>query len=250
MPRPYRREVLDPLGRVAGRYDALGMGDVRDRALPQNPETRVVTVGNAVTAMVLHGLGVVHPQRSRGPMFLQNTPTPRRSAPGVAAQPLHDETLGRALDTRSAAGVPERYRLMAVTAAQRLRLTPTCAPLERTRVPVDGRDHSGAEPDAHVMHLTRGSSREHRPALTHVRLDVSVAHHAGIPVLRKPLRGTTVAIPVMRVTLGRSSPRTCGRSRPPTVRRTWGPTARATVQTPLSSWQTRGPKGARGSLPP
>jgi hypothetical protein len=41
-------------------------------------------------------------------------------APGIDAQHLHDDTLGRALDTLYEYGVTELYSLVAVTAAQRL----------------------------------------------------------------------------------------------------------------------------------
>jgi transposase len=95
------------------------------------------------------------------------------------------------LDTLYAAGVTELYRLIAVTAAQRLGLTPTFAHLDRTSFHVDGRDNSSEEPDEHVMHITRGYSRDHRPDLNQVMLDLIVAHQAGIPVLMKPLSGHT-----------------------------------------------------------
>ena len=81
------------------------------------------------------------------------------------------------------------YRLMAATAAQRLRLAPTFAQLDRTSFPVDGRDNSAVEPDAEVLHSTRGDSRDHRPDLNHVLLDLMVEHQAGIPLLMKPLSG-------------------------------------------------------------
>lgn len=90
-------EVLDHLGLVAGMFDELGIGDVLDRAMQHNPETRIVTVGNAVKAMVLNGLGFMNQQLYLVPKFFQNKPTQRRIAPGGDAQPLHDDTLGRAL---------------------------------------------------------------------------------------------------------------------------------------------------------
>ncbi len=34
------------------------------------------------------------------------------------------------------------------------------------------------EPDAHVMHITRGHRQDHRPELNQVMLDVSVEHQA------------------------------------------------------------------------
>lgn len=191
MPRLYRSDVLDHRGLVAGMSDARGMGEARDRALQQSPETRCVPVGSAVKAMVLNGLGCVHQQRYLGPLFFQHQPTQRLIAPGIDAQHRHDETLGRALDTLYAAGVTELYRLMAAMAVQRVGLTPTCAPLERPSCHVDGRSNRHAEPDAHVMHMTRGDSRDHRPDLNHVMLDLMVEHPAGIPVLMKPLSGHT-----------------------------------------------------------
>src|SRR5262245_30123550 len=156
-------EVLDHLGLVAGLCDELGIGDVRDRAMPPNPATHMVTVGNAVNAMVLNGLGVVTQPLDLVPRFCQHTPTQRLIAPGIAAQPRHDDTLGRAWDLLEDDGVTALYRLMAATAAPRLGLAPLLAPLESPSVPVDGRDNSAEEPDAEGIHLTRGDRRDHRP---------------------------------------------------------------------------------------
>ena len=127
---------------TAGMYDERGIGDVLDRTTQHTPETRFVPVGHAVKARISMGWALCT-NHSIVPMFCQNKPTPRLVAPGIDAQPLHDETLGRALDTLSAAGVTARYRLMAVMAAHRLGLTPTCAHLESPSFHVDGRDNSG-----------------------------------------------------------------------------------------------------------
>ena len=80
---------------------------------------------------------------------------------------------------------------MAVTAVQRVGVTPRFAHLDRTSFHVDGRYNSAEEPEAHVIHMTRGSSRDQRPDLNQVMLDWLVEHQAGIPLLMKPLRGTT-----------------------------------------------------------
>jgi transposase len=182
---------LDHLGLVAGRFDELGIGDVLDQAMQHHPETRIVTVGNAVNAMVLHGLGVVNQPLYLVPRFFQNKPTQRLIAPGIAAQHRHDDTLGRALDMLSDDGVTALYRLMAATAAQRLGLAPTCAHLDRTSFHGDGRYHSAEEPDAEVMHMTRGYRRDHRPDLNQVMRDLIVEHQAGMPLLMQPLSGNS-----------------------------------------------------------
>jgi transposase len=182
-------EVLDHLGLVAGMFDELGIGDVLDRALHHNPETRIVTAGSAVKAMVLNGLGVVNQQLSLVPRFFQHKPTQRLITPGIDAQHLHDDTLGRVWDILYDSGVTELSSLLAATAAQRLGLAPTFAHLDRTSFHVDGRYNSAEDPEAQVMHIPRGSSRDHRPDLNQVMLDLLVEHQAGIPLLMQPLSG-------------------------------------------------------------
>jgi transposase len=172
-------------------FDELGIGDVLDRVLQHTPETRIVTVGSAVKAMVLNGLGFVTQPLYLVPRFFQNKPTQRLIAPGVDAQHLHDDTLGRTLDMLYAYGVTELYSLIAATAAQRLGLAPTFAHLDSTSFHVDGRYNSAEEPDTEVIHITRGYSRDHRPDLNQVMLDLIVEHQAGIPLLMKPLSGNS-----------------------------------------------------------
>lgn len=184
-----RRPIGDHLGLVAAMVDELGMGDVMDHAPQQHPAMRIVTAGTAVNALVRNGRGFVNPPLSRVPHFFQHKPTARLFASCIEATHLHDDALGRALATLYAHGVTALDRLMAATAARRRRLTPTGAHLARTRCHVEGRDNSDAAPDAPVMHSTRGDRRAQRPDLNHVLLDVSVAHHAGMPVLMLPRSG-------------------------------------------------------------
>jgi transposase len=187
----YRSQVLDHLGLVAGMFDELGIGDVLDHATHQNPEMRDLTVGEAVKAMVLNGLGFINQALYLVPRFFQNKPTSRLIAPRVAPKQLNDDALGRALDTLYDYGVTELYSLIAATAAQRLGLVPRFAHLDSTSFHVDGRYNSDEEPDEHVIHITRGYSRDQRPDLNQVMLDLIVEHQAGIPVLMKPLSGNS-----------------------------------------------------------
>ena len=69
-PQPYRTQVLDHLGLVAGMFEELGITEVIDRATKQDPEMRIVTAGHAVKAMVLNGLGFINQQLYLVPHFL------------------------------------------------------------------------------------------------------------------------------------------------------------------------------------
>jgi transposase len=148
-------------------------------------------VGEAVKAMVLNGLGFINHALYLVPRFFQNKPTSRLIAPRVTPAQLNDDALGRALDTLYDYGVTELYSLIATTAAQRLDLSPTFAHLDSTSFHVDGRYNSDEEPDEQIIHITRGYSRDHRPDLNQVMLELMVEHQAGIPILMQPLNGNS-----------------------------------------------------------
>ena len=152
---------------------------------------RIVTAGHAVKAMVLNGLGFINQQLYLVPHFFQNKPISRLIAPGIEASHLNDDTLGRALDTLYDFGVTALYCLIAATAATRLGLTRTFSHLDTTSFHVDGRYNSAQPPDEQVVHITRGYSRDHRPDLNQVMLELVVEHQAGIPVLMQPLSGNS-----------------------------------------------------------
>ena len=189
MEHTYRSQILDHLGLVAGMFDELGIGEVVDKATQQNPAMRDLTVGEVVKAMVRNGLGLINQALYLVPRFFHHTPTYRLLSPRVAPEQRNDDALGRALETLSDYGVTALYRLRATTAAQRLGLVPRVAHLDRSSVHVEGRYHSEEEPAAEVIHITRGSSREHRPDLHQVMLELMVEPQPGIPLLMEPLRG-------------------------------------------------------------
>ena len=73
----YHSQVLDHLGLVAGMFDELGIGEVLDQATQQDPAMRDLTVGEAVKAMVLNGLGFINHALYLVPRFFNNKPTDR-----------------------------------------------------------------------------------------------------------------------------------------------------------------------------
>jgi transposase len=177
-PPPYRTQIFDHLGLVAGMFEELGITEVIDKGTRQDPGMRIVTAGHTVKAMVLNGLGFVNQQLYLVPHFFQHKPIARLIAPAMHAGHLNDDTLGRALGRLYAVGVTELYSLIAATAATRLGLAPPFTHLASTSFHVDGRYNSDEELGEHVIHITRGSSRDHRPDLNQVMLDLIVEPQA------------------------------------------------------------------------
>jgi transposase len=180
---------LDHLGLVAGMYDELKIGKRIDEHIAQDFEQRKVSVGQAVKAMVINGLGFVRQSLYLTPQFFETRPTERLIGEGIEPEHLHDDTLGGALDELYEYGVTELFRDVSAHAIDQLGLTSRFAHLDATSFSFHGEYESEEEPEDEVINVRKGYSRDHRPDLNQVVLDLVVEHQAGIPTLMEPLSG-------------------------------------------------------------
>ncbi len=193
----YKSETLEHLGLVAGMFDELGIGDLVDEMVPQDLSQRKVSIGQALKAMVLNGLGFANRRLYLMPEFFRNKPTERLVGAGVSAEHLNDDALGKALDTLHAFGLTELYRLIARRAAERLGIGGgvVVGHLDTTSFHVDGHYNSDDDEDfdenAGVIHVSKGYSREHRGDLNQVVLELITESRANLPVMMRPLSGNT-----------------------------------------------------------
>jgi transposase len=185
----YETKTIEHLGLVAGMVDELGIVELIDKLIEQDRTQRQVSIGQAVKAMILNGLGFANRRLYLTPHFFENKPTERLIAPGVNAEHLHDDTLGKALDELHSFGVSELFTLVSQQAVRRLGLSPTQAHLDTTSFHVDGSYNSGEETTEGMIHITHGYSRDHRPDLKQVVLELISDNKAGIPLLMEPLSG-------------------------------------------------------------
>jgi transposase len=190
-PDQYSSRVLNHLGLVAGMYDELGVGEVIDQVIVQDMERRHVSLAQAVKAMVLNGLGFTQRALYLTPQFFQDKPVERLIGPGVDAAQLNDDVLGRTLDALYDYGVTSLYSQLAAQAVSRLGLSSRFGHLDSTSFHVDGDYASDAQDEAGVVRLTRGYSRDHRPDLNQVVLQLIVERQAALPVLMQPLSGNS-----------------------------------------------------------
>jgi transposase len=190
-PLQYKSYTLNHLGLVAGMCDELGIAELIDRVIVQDSDKRLVSVGTGVKAMILNGLGFVNRALYLTPHFFEGKPLDRLLGAGIQAEHLNDDVLGRHLDALYDYGVNKLYPLLAVQAVQRLGLECRFGHLDSTSFHTEGQYNSELEPVAGVVHITRGYSRDHRPDLNQVVLQLIVERQAGIPLLMEPLNGNS-----------------------------------------------------------
>jgi transposase len=89
------RKLLNHLGLIAGMYDELGIGERIDQLIVQNTSKRNISIGQAVKAMILNGLGFVNRALYLTTLFFRDKPVDRLIGEGIEAEHLNDDVLGR-----------------------------------------------------------------------------------------------------------------------------------------------------------
>jgi transposase len=188
-PDRYKSKSINHLGLVAGMCDELGLSELIDQIIPQCQEKRTVSIGQAVKAMILNGLGFTHRALYLTPLFFQDKPVDRLIGPGIHAEHLNDDVLGRALDTLYANDPSKLFSQCAIQAVHRLGLRTRYGHLDSTSLHVDGQYNSDQEEQEGVIRITKGYSRDKRPDLNQLILQLICERQAGIPLLMETVSG-------------------------------------------------------------
>jgi transposase len=186
----YTSQELDHLGIVAGVCNQIGLIERIDTLVGETG--RKVSVGQAVQAMVLNGLGFVSRPLYLTPEFFATKPVDILIHPDLTAADLNEHSLGRALDVLFETGVTEVFAYVAVAAVSEARITPEAVHLDTSSFALHGTYELGPDEDAQApaaIAITYGYSRDHRPDLKQAVLALMCTHQASLPVWLKVLDG-------------------------------------------------------------
>ena len=183
---------LDHLGIVAGICDEIGLVEVIDTRMKEMG--RKVSVGQAVKAMILNGLGFVSRALYLTPEFFHNKPVDLLVGEGIVAEDLNDDSLGRALDDLYRQGVTEVFAVVSASALQVFGIKAQYAHLDSTSYGLHG-EYEHAElletSDLLPIHITHGYSRDHRPDLKQAMVSLICANQASLPTWFRALDGNS-----------------------------------------------------------
>ena len=185
----YDVKRLDHLGLVAGFCKEIGLNEWIDSNFPKESHNSHITNGQLFVAMLLNGLGFVSRTLHVYPEYFKDIPTDRLLGEGVLPRHINDDVLGRFLDSLYEKGVSSLYQELAYKVVKHLKLPCRSLNLDATSFHVDGEYHQDI--DAQTIHLTQGYSRDHRPDLNQVVLNLITENKAGIPLYMKASSGNT-----------------------------------------------------------
>jgi transposase len=186
----YSSKQLDHLGLVSGMIDELGLVSQIDSLMSVQDKDRDLSIGTICKALIINGLGFVQRTLYMVPSFFDDKPIALLLGNGVTADQLNDTTLGRALDDIHKYGCTELYAGLVPQICKILGLEGGAVHMDTTDFHVDGVYNSRQEAvEEGVIHLRQGYSRDHRPDLNQVVLNLIVENKAGIPLHMAGLNG-------------------------------------------------------------
>lgn len=186
-------KTLDHLGLVSGMYDELELVTQIDCLVQPDKTRRAVSIGTLCKALVLNGLGFSQRTLYMVSSFFDGKPIEVLLGGGINASQLNDSVLGRALDAIHAYGCTRLFSQLSPVICEKLGLSPRFIHMDSTDFHLDG-EYNAEQPPAEgskVLYLTKGYSRDHRPDLNQVVLNLIVENQAGIPLHMEALDGNS-----------------------------------------------------------
>ena len=183
--RAYETKRIDHLGIVAGICHEIGLIEAIDQAV--GPSQRKVSCGAAVQAMVLNALGFSSRALYLMPQYMDNKPVDLLIAPGLQAEDFNDDTLGRSLDQLYEAGVTQVFAQVAGRALAVYGIRHRFYHLDSSSFHLHGQYQAEAPEEA--IEITYGYSKDHRPDLKQVVVNLITGHRSALPVWMEALSG-------------------------------------------------------------
>lgn len=184
-----KTQNMDHHGLVASVCQDLGIADKIDFRLDKKDPRRIVSAGTSVVAMILNGLGFTNRRLYLSPQFFESKPVKQLLGKDVTASQLDDHALGKALDEISAYGSSKLFGEVAFEIAIEHNLLSPLGHLDSTSFSVEG-EYEVDSPE-HVVKLTHGHSKDHRPDLKQVMMSLVVTGESAVPIWMEPQNGNS-----------------------------------------------------------
>lgn len=185
-------ERLDHLGIVAGVCREIGLAEYLDGLA--GPTQQQVSVGTATVAILLNVLGFSNRRLYLVSQFFATKPVEHQLEPGITAEMLHDDCLGRALYWLYMHDPMALFTGIAWQARQRFGVSARQVYVDTISFAVSGEyattEEAGAAADAHTIAVRYGHSRDHRADLKQWMLALATTPQGHVPLCCQALDGT------------------------------------------------------------
>jgi len=184
----YETQRIDHLGIVAGVCQEISLIEQIDGQVKASD--RKVSCVQGAQAMILNALGFVGRALYLKPDYFDNKPVDLLIGPELGAADFNDDTLARCLDDLYEAGVTEVFYKVAAHAMQVYGIKSKFVHLDSSSFYVHGA-YDRQEPDQEAIIITYGYSKDHRPDLKQVVVQLITSYKSAMPIWFEALSGNS-----------------------------------------------------------
>ncbi len=186
---------VDHLGVVAGVIKDLGIVEFIDARIPPD-EKEEVSTGEAMVAMIINGLGFSDRPLTLTPQFFEDKALELFFRPGVKAEFFNRFKLGRSLDKVFSYGCSKLFNEIALHVIAKEGIDLTYWHNDTTSFSVTGKYEENTDENAII--LTHGHSKDHRPDLKQVVLELMCLQDGGIPIMMQSYDGNESDVQIFK----------------------------------------------------
>ena len=182
-----RVERLDHLGVVAGTIKELGIVDMINTRVGTSKQ-EIVSTGEAVAAMILNNLGFANAPLYLSPNFFSDKALDNLfGREDIEAKNFNPTKLSNSLDAVHAYGLERLFMEIAVSACKIENINVQAKSLDTTSLSLTG--EYDRDSDEHTIKVTHGFSKDNRPDLKQVIIELLVSQDGGVPLMLKTWDG-------------------------------------------------------------
>ena len=150
-------------------------------------DQRTLSHGDAVVSMVLNGLGFTGTPLYMTPQYFEDKPIAQLLGKGIEAENINDIALGRTLDKIYEYGINDLFSKIASNAVKTLGLESKIAHLDSTAFATHIEQERETEDG--TIEICKGHSKDYRPDLNQVALNMIVENRAKLPIYLQACSG-------------------------------------------------------------
>ncbi len=181
----FSSQSLDHLGILAGVVKKIKLVERIDTLLPVSKEKgSKVTMGERVLSMIYNGLGFIDSRLYMFSDFLKTKPVGRIIGSHLTPADFTDDSLGRCLDAIHDYGATKFISTILLLIASQMKLLGRTFHIDSTSLTLYGEYKKDEEEvqDSQIPEITYGYSKQHRPDLKQVVLNLAVTNKSDLPI--------------------------------------------------------------------
>lgn len=171
---------LDHLGLIAGIIDDLDIEKIVNSLIKTDVREKI-SAGTIVKAIILNGLGYLSKPLYLFPDFFRDKPVERLLGEGIKAEEINDDKIGRVMDDIYNVSLDKFWTEIGLNVLKKYEINTKSSHLDSSSISLQGK-YNQYNKEENLLEITYGYSKDKRPDLKQIMIDIMVSNDGDIPL--------------------------------------------------------------------